>query len=127
MSRESWYDCFHIVKTLALSEHSLNLLYYFLWELRKWSAICFEYKMSFYTYYCPTGVIQWNDCFIHVLENIGMGIGMLPLHGIHSSVSSAQGGIRPLIGNMWVFGLVIVEWRYQITGVYMFLRDESQF
>ena len=59
----------------------------------------------------------------HVLENIGMGIGMLPLTGIPLPFIS-QGG-SALLGNMMGVGLVM-SMRYHYRS-YMFSEDESEF
>lgn len=64
--------------------------------------ICFDTKNEFYAY-LTTGVIMM--IMFHVLENIGMNIGLLPITGIPLPFIS-QGG-SSLLGNMLAIGLVM--------------------
>lgn len=82
--------------------------------------ICFDTKNEFYTY-ISTGVIMM--ILFHVLENIGMGIGLLPLTGIPLPFIS-QGGTA-LLGNMMGVGL-IMSMRYHYRS-YMFSEEREGF
>lgn len=82
--------------------------------------ICFDTKNEFYTY-ISTGVIMM--ILFHVLENIGMGIGLLPLTGIPLPFIS-QGG-SALLGNMMGVGL-IMSMRYHYRS-YMFSEEREGF
>ncbi len=82
--------------------------------------ICFDTKNEFYTY-ISTGVIMM--ILFHVLENIGMGIGLLPLTGIPLPFIS-QGGTA-LLGNMMGVGL-IMSMRYHYHS-YMFSEEGEGF
>lgn len=82
--------------------------------------ICFDTKNEFYTY-ISTGVIMM--ILFHVLENIGMGIGLLPLTGIPLPFIS-QGGTA-LLGNMMGVGL-IMSMRYHYRS-YMFSEEGEGF
>ena len=80
--------------------------------------ICFDTKNEFYAY-MATGVIMM--ILFHVLENIGMTIGLLPITGIPLPFIS-QGG-SALLGNMLGIGLVM-SMRYHYRS-YMF-SDEGR-
>ncbi|WP_028274069.1 FtsW/RodA/SpoVE family cell cycle protein [Atopococcus tabaci] len=80
-------------------------------------SVVFETKNEFYTY-IATGVIMM--ILFHVLENIGMNIGLLPLTGIPLPFIS-QGG-SALLGNMMAVGLVM-SMRYHYKS-YMFSTDK---
>ncbi|MDT1958774.1 rod shape-determining protein RodA [Carnobacterium divergens] len=82
--------------------------------------ICFDTKNEFYAY-IATGVIMM--ILFHVLENIGMSIGLLPLTGIPLPFIS-QGGTA-LLGNMMGIGL-IMSMRYHYKS-YMFSDEEREF
>lgn len=64
--------------------------------------VCFHTKSEFYTY-IASGVISM--ILFHVLENVGMCIGLLPLTGIPLPFIS-QGG-SALVGNMMGIGLIL--------------------
>ena len=82
--------------------------------------VCFDTKNEFYTY-ISTGVIMM--ILFHVLENIGMSIGLLPLTGIPLPFIS-QGGTA-LLGNMMAVGLIL-SMRYHYKS-YMFSDEEKEF
>ncbi len=82
--------------------------------------ICFDTKNEFYAY-MSTGVIMM--ILFHVLENIGMTIGLLPITGIPLPFIS-QGG-SALLGNMLGIGLVM-SMRYHFRS-YMFSDEDEHF
>lgn len=82
--------------------------------------VCFDTKNEFYSY-IATGVIMM--ILFHVVENIGMTIGLLPLTGIPLPFIS-QGG-SSLLGNMMGIGL-IMSMRYHFKS-YMFEDEEEAF
>ena len=82
--------------------------------------VCFDTKNEFYTY-ISTGVIMM--ILFHVLENIGMSIGLLPLTGIPLPFIS-QGGTA-LLGNMMAVGLIL-SMRYHFKS-YIFSDEEKEF
>ncbi|CZQ91941.1 FtsW/RodA/SpoVE family cell cycle protein [Trichococcus ilyis] len=82
--------------------------------------ICFDTKNEFYAY-MATGVIMM--ILFHVLENIGMTIGLLPITGIPLPFIS-QGG-SALLGNMLAIGLVM-SMRYHYRS-YMFSEEDEHF
>ncbi|WP_027108545.1 FtsW/RodA/SpoVE family cell cycle protein [Lacticigenium naphthae] len=82
--------------------------------------VVFQTKNEFYSY-IATGVIMMIA--FHVLENIGMNIGLLPLTGIPLPFIS-QGG-SSLLGNMMGIGLVM-SMRYHYKS-YMFSGDGEDF
>lgn len=82
--------------------------------------ICFDTKNEFYAY-MSTGVIMM--IFFHVLENVGMTIGLLPITGIPLPFIS-QGG-SALLGNMMAIGLVM-SMRYHYKS-YMFSEEEEHY
>lgn len=82
--------------------------------------ICFDTKNEFYAY-MATGVIMM--ILFHVLENIGMTIGLLPITGIPLPFIS-QGG-SALLGNMLGIGLVM-SMRYHYRS-YMFSEEDGHF
>ncbi|AZP03221.1 FtsW/RodA/SpoVE family cell cycle protein [Jeotgalibaca ciconiae] len=94
----------------------LILVYFLL--IYQMVRICFDTKNEFYAY-MTTGVIMM--ILFHVLENIGMSIGLLPLTGIPLPFIS-QGG-SSLLGNMMGIGLVM-SMRYHYKS-YMF-SDEAE-
>lgn len=79
--------------------------------------VCFDTKNEFYTY-IATGVIMM--ILFHVVENIGMTIGLLPLTGIPLPFIS-QGG-SSLLGNMMGIGL-IMSMRYHFKST--IFKDED--
>lgn len=82
--------------------------------------ICFDTKNEFYAY-MSTGVIMM--ILFHVLENVGMTIGLLPITGIPLPFIS-QGG-SALLGNMMAIGLVM-SMRYHYKS-YMFSEKEEHY
>lgn len=94
----------------------LILVYFIL--IYQMITIVFDTKNEFYTYIC-TGVIMM--ILFHVLENIGMNTGLLPLTGIPLPFIS-QGG-SALLGNMMGIGLVM-SMRYNDKD-YIFSNDEE--
>ena len=82
--------------------------------------ICFDTKNEFYAY-MATGVIMM--ILFHVLENIGMTIGLLPITGIPLPFIS-QGG-SALLGNLLGIGLVM-SMRYHYRS-YMFSDEDEHF
>ena len=82
--------------------------------------VCFDTKNEFYTY-IATGVIMM--ILFHVVENIGMTIGLLPLTGIPLPFIS-QGG-SSLLGNMMGIGL-IMSMRYHFKST-IFDDEEDAF
>lgn len=82
--------------------------------------VVFQTKNEFYSY-IATGVIMM--IMFHVLENIGMNIGLLPLTGIPLPFIS-QGG-SALLGNMMGVGLVM-SMRYHYKS-YMFSGEGEDF
>ena len=82
--------------------------------------ICFDTQNEFYAY-MTTGVIMM--ILFHVLENIGMTIGLLPLTGIPLPFIS-QGG-SSLLGNMMGIGLVM-SMRYHYKS-YMFSGEAEHY
>lgn len=79
---------------------------------------CFETKNEFYTY-IATGVISM--ILFHILENIGMTIGLLPITGVPLPFIS-QGG-SALLSNMIGIGLIL-SMRYHHRS-YMFANDNQ--
>ncbi|MGY3724937.1 rod shape determining protein RodA [Granulicatella balaenopterae] len=94
----------------------LILIYFIL--IYQMIRVCFDTKNEFYTY-IATGVIMM--ILFHVVENIGMTIGLLPLTGIPLPFIS-QGG-SSLLGNMMGIGL-IMSMRYHYKS-YIF-EDEKE-
>ena len=82
--------------------------------------VCFDTKNEFYSY-IATGVIMM--ILFHVVENIGMTIGLLPLTGIPLPFIS-QGG-SSLLGNMMGIGLMM-SMRYHFKSN-IFGEDEDPF
>lgn len=82
--------------------------------------ICFDTKNEFYAY-MTAGVIMM--ILFHVLENVGMTIGLLPITGIPLPFIS-QGG-SALLGNMLAIGLVM-SMRFHYNS-YMLSEDEEHY
>ena len=82
---------------------------------------CFETKNEFYTY-IATGVITM--IMFHILENIGMNIGLLPITGIPLPFVS-QGG-SALLGNMIGIGLIL-SMRYHHRSYMFSSQNDSEF
>lgn len=95
----------------------LILVYFIL--IYQMIRVCFDTKNEFYTY-IATGVIMM--ILFHVVENIGMTIGLLPLTGIPLPFIS-QGG-SSLLGNMMGIGL-IMSMRYHYKS-YIFEDKEER-
>ena len=89
------------------------LLFIYFMLIYQMVQTCFETKNEFYTY-ISTGVIAM--ILFHILENIGMNIGLLPITGIPLPFVS-QGG-SALLGNMIGIGLLL-SMRYHHRS-YMF-------
>lgn len=81
--------------------------------------VCFDTQNEFYSY-IATGVIMM--ILFHVVENIGMTIGLLPLTGIPLPFIS-QGG-SSLLGNMMGIGL-IMSMRYHFKSNLFEEEDDS--
>lgn len=96
----------------------LVLIYFLL--IYQMIRICFDTKNEFYAY-MTTGVIMM--IVFHVLENIGMTIGLLPITGIPLPFIS-QGG-SALLGNMMAIGLVM-SMRFHYKS-YMFSEEEEHY
>lgn len=82
--------------------------------------IVYDTKNEFYTY-IATGVIMM--IVFHVLQNVGMNIGLLPMTGIPLPFIS-QGG-SALVGNMMAIGL-IMSMRFHHKS-YFFSGDGEEF
>ena len=82
--------------------------------------VCFDTKNEFYTY-IATGVIMM--ILFHVVENIGMTIGLLPLTGIPLPFISQAGS--SLLGNMMGIGL-IMSMRYHFKST-IFEDEDAAF
>lgn len=82
--------------------------------------ICFDTKNEFYAY-MTAGVIMM--ILFHVLENVGMTIGLLPITGIPLPFIS-QGG-SALLGNMLAIGLVM-SMRFHYNS-YILSEDEEHY
>ena len=96
----------------------LILIYFML--IYQMVSVVFQTKNEFYAY-IATGVIMM--IVFHVLENVGMNIGMLPLTGIPLPFVS-QGG-SALLANMLGVGLVM-SMRYHYRS-YMFSGEGQDF
>lgn len=96
----------------------LVLVYFLL--IYQMVRICFDTKNEFYAY-MTTGVIMM--ILFHVLENIGMTIGLLPITGIPLPFIS-QGG-SALLGNMMAIGL-LMSMRFHYRS-YMFSEEEEHY
>lgn len=96
---------------------TLVIMLYFL-LIHQMIRVTFETKNEFYAY-VSTGVIMM--ILFHVFENIGMGIGLLPLTGIPLPFIS-QGG-SSLLGNLMGIGFIL-SMRYHYKS-YMFSNDDS--
>lgn len=99
-----------------LGAATLILLYFLL--IYQMVRVTFDTKNEFYAY-ISTGVIMM--IMFHVLENIGMNIGLLPLTGIPLPFVSQGGSF--LLANMLSVGMVL-SMRYHHQS-YMFSRDDE--
>ena len=82
---------------------------------------CFETKNEFYTY-ISTGVITM--IMFHILENIWINIGLLPITAIPLPFVS-QGG-SALFGNMIGIGLIL-SMRYHHRSYMFSSQNDSEF
>lgn len=94
------------------------LLFIYFLLIYQMVRVCFDTKNEFYAY-MTTGVIMM--ILFHVLENVGMTIGLLPITGIPLPFIS-QGG-SALLGNMLAIGLVM-SMRYHYDS-YLSLDEET--
>lgn len=99
-----------------LGAAALILLYFLL--IYQMVRVTFDTKNEFYAY-ISTGVIMM--IMFHVLENIGMNIGLLPLTGIPLPFVSQGGSF--LLANLLSVGMVL-SMRYHHQS-YMFSRDDE--
>ncbi|WP_099223863.1 rod shape-determining protein RodA [Listeria costaricensis] len=98
---------------------SLLLILYFL-LIYQIIRVALDVKIPFYSYIC-TGVVMM--IMFHVLENVGMNIGLLPITGIPLPFISYGGSA--LLGNMMAVGLVLgIRFNYQKS---MFTIKEQEF
>ncbi|WP_124057621.1 FtsW/RodA/SpoVE family cell cycle protein [Vaginisenegalia massiliensis] len=99
-----------------LGSTGLLLIYFML--IYQMVQTCFETKNEFYTY-ISTGVISM--IMFHILENIGMTIGLLPITGVPLPFVS-QGG-SALLSNMIGVGLIL-SMKYHHRS-YMFSNNDA--
>lgn len=99
-----------------LGAAALVLLYFLL--IYQMIRVTFETKNEFYAY-ISTGVIMM--IMFHVLENIGMNIGLLPLTGIPLPFVSQGGSF--LLANMLSVGMVL-SMRFHHQS-YMFAQNDG--
>lgn len=115
--RESDFIFTTIAENFGFLGGSVLLFIYFL-LIYQMVQTCFETKNEFYTY-IATGVISM--ILFHIVENIGMTIGLLPITGIPLPFVS-QGG-SALLSNMIGIGLVL-SMRYHHRS-YMFSNNDQ--
>ncbi len=115
--RESDFIFTTIAENSGFLGGSVLLFIYFL-LIYQMVQTCFETKNEFYTY-IATGVISM--ILFHIVENIGMTIGLLPITGIPLPFVS-QGG-SALLSNMIGIGLVL-SMRYHHRS-YMFSNNDQ--
>lgn len=115
--RESDFIFTTIAENFGFLGGSVLLFIYFL-LIYQMVQTCFETKNEFYTY-IATGVISM--ILFHIVENIGMTIGLLPITGIPLPFVS-QGG-SALLSNMIGVGLVL-SMRYHHRS-YMFSNNDQ--
>lgn len=99
--RESDFIFTTIAENFGFLGSSVLLFVYFI-LIYQIVQICFKTRNEFYSY-IAAGVISM--ILFHVLENIGMAIGLLPITGVPLPFVS-QGG-SALLGNMIGIGLVL--------------------
>lgn len=99
---------------------SAVLLFVYFMLIFQMVQTCFETKNEFYTY-ISGGVISM--ILFHILENIGMSIGLLPITGVPLPFVS-QGG-SALLGNMIGIGLIL-SMKYHHRN-YVFSDSSSQY
>ncbi|EUJ31358.1 putative cell division protein RodA, FtsW [Listeria floridensis FSL S10-1187] len=81
--------------------------------------VALDINVPFYSYIC-TGVVMM--IMFHVLENVGMNIGLLPITGIPLPFVSYGGSA--LLGNMMAIGLILsIRFNYQKS---MFTNREQK-
>lgn len=115
--RESDFIFTTIAENFGFLGGSVLLFIYFL-LIYQMVQTCFETKNEFYTY-IATGVISM--ILFHIVENIGMTIGLLPITGIPLPFVS-QGG-SALLSNMIGIGLIL-SMRYHHRS-YMFSNNDQ--
>ncbi|MGO4927288.1 FtsW/RodA/SpoVE family cell cycle protein [Fundicoccus sp. Sow4_D5] len=115
--RESDFIFTTIAESYGFLGGSVLLFIYFL-LIYQMVQTCFETKNEFYTY-IATGVISM--ILFHIVENIGMTIGLLPITGIPLPFVS-QGG-SALLSNMIGIGLIL-SMRYHHRS-YMFSNNDQ--
>lgn len=114
--RESDFIFTTIGENFGFIGASFLLLNYFI-LIYQMVQTCFKTKNEFYTY-IATGVISM--ILFHILENIGMNIGLLPITGVPLPFIS-QGG-SALLSNMIGVGLIL-SMRYHYKS-YIFDNDD---
>lgn len=110
--RESDFIFATIAENFGFVGGAILLLIYFV-LIYQMVQVCFETKSEFYAY-IATGVISM--ILFHILENVGMTMGLLPITGVPLPFIS-QGG-SALLSNMIGVGLVL-SMRYHHRS-YMF-------
>lgn len=115
--RESDFIFTTIAENFGFLGGSVLLFIYFV-LIYQMVQTCFETKNEFYTY-IATGVISM--ILFHIVENIGMTIGLLPITGIPLPFVS-QGG-SALLSNMIGVGLIL-SMRYHHRS-YMFSNNDQ--
>lgn len=99
--RESDFIFTTIAENFGFLGSSVLLFVYFI-LIYQMVQTCFKTRNEFYSY-IAAGVISM--ILFHILENIGMAIGLLPITGVPLPFVS-QGG-SALLGNMIGIGLVL--------------------
>ncbi|UUX34064.1 FtsW/RodA/SpoVE family cell cycle protein [Fundicoccus culcitae] len=115
--RESDFIFTTIGENFGFLGGAILLLIYFV-LIYQMVQTCFETQNEFYTY-IATGVISM--ILFHIVENIGMTIGLLPITGVPLPFIS-QGG-SALLSNMIGVGLIL-SMRYHHQS-YMFTDNET--
>ncbi|XJS09764.1 FtsW/RodA/SpoVE family cell cycle protein [Aerococcaceae bacterium WGS1372] len=115
--RESDFIFTTIAENFGFLGSSVLLFIYFI-LIYQMVQICFKTRNEFYTY-IAAGVISM--ILFHILENIGMTIGLLPITGVPLPFVS-QGG-SALLGNMIGIGLIL-SMKYHHKS-YMFGEDSE--
>ncbi|MGO4936618.1 FtsW/RodA/SpoVE family cell cycle protein [Fundicoccus sp. Sow4_H7] len=115
--RESDFIFTTIGENFGFLGGAILLLIYFV-LIYQMVQTCFETQNEFYTY-IATGVISM--ILFHIVENIGMTIGLLPITGVPLPFIS-QGG-SALLSNMIGVGLIL-SMRYHHHS-YMFTENET--
>lgn len=115
--RESDFIFTTIAENFGFLGSAFLLIIYFI-LIYQMVQTCFETKNEFYTY-IATGVISM--ILFHILENVGMTIGLLPITGVPLPFIS-QGG-SALLSNLIGVGLIL-SMRYHHRS-YMFAGDNQ--